>query len=855
MKKSIIILTCMSLAFTQAFAQLGVDFEKTFGGTDNDFGFDMAATGSGGYILAGYTDSGDDDVTDTIGNLDFWIVEIDADGVILWEDTYGGTESDFCRSITPASDGGWIVVGSTFSTDGDITDNAGNKDGWILKIDADGTLEWQHTYGGEGEDQINDVIATSDGGYFCVGASKSLTGDVEENQGLDDYWLLKLDADGELEWVKNYGGTRNDIANAVVETTSGYYIAGSVDSNDGDVVGNHSPAGMYFDDYWILHIDATGELVWAVCYGGEVDDAAEAIVINADGNFVIAGSSKSNDGDVSGHHGDTNRYDYWVIEIDADANLLANNSFGGTKDDECYALAYDLDGGYILAGESASSDEDVTGHHGGSNSDFWVVKTDADFNIVTTASLGGSQDDAGQAIIPLGTEDYVGLGFTKSEGDDVSFHHGGAGNQDYWFVNLGPCSLNITSDPEDVSTCEGSDVTLTVGVTGSATTYTWEFLGGPTIVTSTSTLFIADVTTAYSHEFYVIASGSCGTDTSETATLYVEAFTTPDISPAGPASLCATGSVVLSTTTTGTGYSYQWQKDGTDIAGATGMSYTATEEGFYTVTISNTSGCSATSAFVEVTNEGTAAEVTVSGNTNICATGSVTLTTTTTGAGYTYQWYKDAIAISGATGTSLVATEAGSYYVVVTTGVCVSTSATISVTNSGPTVTISATGSLDLAVSGSVTINSSVSGTGISYQWLKDGSSVAGAVGSTLIVIEVGSYQCAVTNISGCSDTSTAIVVFNSVAINELVQFADITMYPNPNNGVYYLHLENISTGGAITVEVLDVLGNIVYTSVHIPNGNALQVQIDGSTLASGNYFTRILSGEGAMVRKISVNK
>ncbi|MBC8048368.1 MAG: hypothetical protein H7Y00_16325, partial [Fimbriimonadaceae bacterium] len=154
----IVFAAIMCFAFTTQ-AQLGVSFEKTFGGTGNDFGFDMEPTVSGGYILAGYTQSTDDDVTETIGALDFWIAEIDADENIVWEESYGGSENDYCRAIEPAGDGGWIVVGSTLSSDGDITDNSGNKDGWVIKINSTGGLEWQNTFGGEAEDQLNNVVA------------------------------------------------------------------------------------------------------------------------------------------------------------------------------------------------------------------------------------------------------------------------------------------------------------------------------------------------------------------------------------------------------------------------------------------------------------------------------------------------------------------------------------------------------------------------------------------------------------------------------------------------------------------------------------------------------------------------
>ncbi|MBC8046058.1 MAG: T9SS type A sorting domain-containing protein [Fimbriimonadaceae bacterium] len=847
----IVFAAIMCFAFTTQ-AQLGVSSEKTFGGTGNDFGFDMEPTISGGYILAGYTQSTDDDVTETIGALDFWIAEIDADENILWEESYGGSENDYCRAIEPTGDGGWIVVGSTLSSDGDITDNSGNKDGWVIKINSTGGLEWQNTFGGEAEDQLNNVVATSDGGYLLVGGSKSTTGDVETNNGLDDFWILKIDADGDLLWIQNYGGDYNEAAFSVIEIADGFMVTGDTDSNEGDVSGNHHSGGMNFSDYWVLRLDTDGELVWQKCFGGFTNDEATTIIENGSGNYVVAGSAKSNDGDVSGHFGETNRYDYWVIEIDGDGTLLNDQNYGGTKDDQCYTIAADLDGGYVLAGESASSDEDVVGHHGASTSDFWVVKTDASLNLLVQASLGGSSDDVAQKIIPLGVDDYVGFGFTKSEGDDVSFHHGGAGNQDYWFVEIGPCSLAVTTEPIDVNTCEGSDISLTIEITGSASTYTWIFIGGPDITTATNTLTLDDVTTAYSHDYYVIINGSCGSDTSEVATLFVEAFTTPDITPLGPVSLCTTGSVLLSTTTTGVGYTYQWYKDAGLIPGETGMTYTATIAGSYYVSVSNGEGCEKNSATVLVTNEGAAATITTSGTTNLCATGSV-MFTTITGAGYTYQWYKDGILIPGATSISYTATAVGSYYVIVTAGVCVSTSTTIVVTNSGPAATIIAGGNLDICETGSVSLSSTTVGTGLSFQWLLNGVPIGGAVGLSIIAIETGDYTLVATNLTGCADTSAALVVFNScVAIDEIHAFADFSISPNPNNGYFTISLTNIETKEDITIQITDITGKVIYSTIEKTSAN-ITLHFNNKDLPAGNYFVRAVSENAVMVKKVIV--
>lgn len=851
MKKQISLVIICSLCCIASYAQMGVALEKTFGGTLNDLGFDMEQT-TGGYILAGHSSSSDDDVTGSLGAQDFWVLEIDTNTNILWQKSYGGTANDYCTDLLPSGDGGWILAGSTLSVDGDITDNAGEKDGWIFKIEADGDILWQFTYGGPSDDQINGVIPTTDGGFLCMGESKSVSGDVESNAGLDDVWILKLNADGEMEWVKNYGGTKKDVAYSAVELSDGYIIVGSAASTDGDVVGNHSEAGEFKEDYWVLRLETDGDLVWATCYGGTKDEDAREILLTADGTYFIGGSAKSNDGDVSAHYGEVSRYDFWVIEIDEDGTLLVNKNFGGSNNDNLYDMVPDLDGNYILTGQTASADNDVIGHHGsGSTTDFWIAIIDADLNVVTTSSLGGTQDDVGQKVIPLGVNNYVGAGFTKSEDDDVSYHHGGAGNQDFWFVKLGECTLTITDEPDDIVACEGSDVTLTIEATGGASSYVWDFVSGPDFTTSTNYLILNDVTTAYSHLYYVYVSGACGADTSIEATLEIVVFAVPDISPAGPISLCGSDPVTLSTSTFDPDYTYQWQKDGVDIDDATEMSYTVDDAGSYTVTISNSMGCSSTSATVVVTSEGLATVITAVGSTNICATGSVTLNASAS-AGLTYQWYSGATAITGATSSSYAATAPGSYSCVVDSLGCLSNSNTIVVTLEYPIATISVSGSLDLYPAGSVTLNSTTIGTSLAYQWLKDNLPIPSAVGTTLIATEVGDYALVATNLQGCPDTSNTLNVFNSyVDIDEINPFAVFSIIPNPNNGNFIIELAQVEAADDIQLSIMNMQGQIMFAqTVAASEKIELPMQLQ---LPAGSYFVRVMNEESVIIRKFIV--
>ncbi|MBM7560374.1 Ig-like domain-containing protein [Marinitoga litoralis] len=235
-----------------------------------------------------------------------------------WQKTFGGSDLDSAHSIEQTTDGGFIVAGYTKSNDGDVTGNHGlySYDYWIIKLDENGNLEWQKTFGGSDSDSAHSIEQTTDGGFIVAGYTKSNDGDVTGNHGGADYWIIKLDSNGNLEWQKTFGGSNWDYAQSIEQTTDGgFIVAGYTWSNDGDVTGNH---GLYSYDYWIIKLDENGNLEWQKTFGGSDSDSAHSIEQTTDGGFIVAGSTRSYDGDVTGDKGD---YDYWIIKLDESGNL------------------------------------------------------------------------------------------------------------------------------------------------------------------------------------------------------------------------------------------------------------------------------------------------------------------------------------------------------------------------------------------------------------------------------------------------------------------------------------------------------------------------------------------------------
>jgi hypothetical protein len=171
------------------------------------------------------------------------------------------------------------------------------------------SIEWQKSFGGSDEDHPTAIQPTADGGFIVAGYTESYDGDVSANNGESDYWVIKLDASGNLTWEKNFGGSSYDSPWDIRQTADGgYVVTGGSSSNDGDVSGNHTGDYYYPYDFWVIRLDATGNLIWQKCLGGNYDDYGFSIRQTTDGGFITAGYSSSTDGDVIGNHSNSGRF-------------------------------------------------------------------------------------------------------------------------------------------------------------------------------------------------------------------------------------------------------------------------------------------------------------------------------------------------------------------------------------------------------------------------------------------------------------------------------------------------------------------------------------------------------------------
>ncbi|MBB6369252.1 T9SS type A sorting domain-containing protein [Chryseobacterium shigense] len=435
--KKILYFLLFTLYYTSLHSQApSIQWGKSLGGSLGDWAYSVEQTSDGGYIVAGMSNSVNGDVTGNHGGSDYWVVKLDASGNMQWQKSLGGSGADTAQSVRQTSDGGYIVAGYSLSADGDITGNHGNFDYWIVKLDTSGNIQWQKSLGGSSNDSAQSIQQTSDGGYVVAGYSMSANGDVTGNHGGSDYWIVKLDISGNIQWEKSFGGSGEDEAMSIQQTgDGGYIVAGSsVNSTDGDVTVNH---GNY--DYWIVKLDTSGNIQWQKSLGGIGNDIARSIRQTFDGGYIVAGiSSDSIIGETPTYPGIP---DYWVVKLDGAGNVQWHKLFGGSGHDNAEAVRETVDGGYIVAGWSVSTDGHVTGNHG--NRDYWIAKIDNLGNLQWQKCLGGSNVEYLSSIEQTNDDGYIISGGSFSTNGDVSGNHG---SLDFWIVKLHPAQLGVSEN-------------------------------------------------------------------------------------------------------------------------------------------------------------------------------------------------------------------------------------------------------------------------------------------------------------------------------------------------------------------------------------------------------------------------
>ena len=326
------------------------EWKKTFGGSNSDWGYSVQQTFDGGYIIAGETYSFGPFGTK---HYDVYLIKTDSAGNLKWQKTFGGSNSDWGWSVQQTSDGGYIIAGMTSSF------GAGSYDVYLIKTDPNGNQEWQRTFGGDNRDDGWSVQQTSDGGYIIAGETESF------GEGGADVYLIKTDPNGYSQWQKTFGGSNYDWSSSVQQTSDGGFI----------IAGTTWSFGAGSCDVYLIKTDPNGTRQWQKTFGGSKLDVGCSIQQTTDGGYIIAGRTYS--------FGAGDDYDVYLIKADSSGNMLWQKTFGGSDLDEGWSVYQTSDGGYIIAGRTYS--------FGAGGCDVYLIKLSAE--VCQYALLGDVNND------------------------------------------------------------------------------------------------------------------------------------------------------------------------------------------------------------------------------------------------------------------------------------------------------------------------------------------------------------------------------------------------------------------------------------------------------------------------------
>ncbi len=330
-----------------------------FGGAGSETANDCVRT-DGGYFLAGFTNSVG------MGGLDLWVARLDERGRALWQVALGGRNTDEAHELVATSDGGCIVAGQTDSF------GAGASDGWIIKLDAQGGVEWQKTYGGAGFEGFS-TIARSPRGYY-VGGSLNM------QQGDQDVWVLEIDVSGEIIWQEMFEGNQFDQMASVASTPSGLVFVANSNSDLAD-----RPANVPFHRPWLMALDPDGQVLWSRTYNLSGGDLWNHITPTRDGGYVATGEALA---------AAFFRGDFWIVRLDATGNIIWDqrfgDNFGNLHADFGMEVFETTDGGFLAAGSTNTG--------GAGSQDVWLIKVDSAGGHQWDRTYGMGGFDSGQAM-------------------------------------------------------------------------------------------------------------------------------------------------------------------------------------------------------------------------------------------------------------------------------------------------------------------------------------------------------------------------------------------------------------------------------------------------------------------------
>ncbi|MDF9796528.1 hypothetical protein OKW21_001791 [Catalinimonas alkaloidigena] len=414
---SIIIFSLILCPFA-ANAQLILQWDRTLGGSGSDELHSVVPTADGGYLLGGTSDSGPSGDKDAIhyGGTDYWIIKADALGNKVWDQSYGTIPS---RDQSYIEDD-YLETLFAINNGGFLLGGIYNYKLWIIRADAEGNLVWDTRIGGLDVDyyQIANIVTTSEGDFLIGGDSDS------------SIRLNKLDSDGSLIWTKIFLGNGDSNLGNIIVTSDGCFLLGGYSNSNASGDKSEDSKGGY--DYWLIKIDAEGNVLWDKTIGGSGDDELHSILPTPDGGYLLGGYSES---DASSDKSEDSKggTDFWLVKTDASGNVLWDKTIGGNAADQLYDMLPFNGDSYLLGGTSDSDTSGDKSEDSKGEMDFWAVIVDSNGNPTWDKTIGSQGTDLFQSMTQSQDGSFVlaGTSIGNASGDKSEDSRGG---NDFWAV-------------------------------------------------------------------------------------------------------------------------------------------------------------------------------------------------------------------------------------------------------------------------------------------------------------------------------------------------------------------------------------------------------------------------------------
>ena len=411
-------------------------WDKSFGGTNSDSANSILITEEEQIVVGCTSSSGTDGNKQTggFGNNDFWIIKLNQNGDKLWEKSYGGAQNDNLSKVLELEDG-YLLVGSSNSdiSGNKETGNTGSNDFWVLRLDSKGEKLWGKSFGGQANDECRDVaLDTTDGSFILIGSSDSNTSTdkSEHSKGGDDFWILKISANGKKVWDKTFGGTGYDSANKIIPNGFNQFIVGG--TSDSPISGDKSEDSRGVKDFWILKIDSAGSVIWDKRFGSTLDDECFSLARSKDHKIMIGGYAYHTGGDRT--QGTLGNRDLWVLKLEQNGSKIWDRRFGGNSNEYCRDILVTEQNEFILLGNTDSTNTVDTDGINPDYNDLWVIKiTNAGNELWNRMHGGDNQHEVGfvGTLSPSGDMFLAGKSNSTNTGNKTAPRYG---SYDCWVI-------------------------------------------------------------------------------------------------------------------------------------------------------------------------------------------------------------------------------------------------------------------------------------------------------------------------------------------------------------------------------------------------------------------------------------